>query len=59
LKLINFDDEEEATFAYDGYCPLSMRLIENALKKGHWNNINEKILKKLPFDYYYNKDFSW
>ena len=36
MKLINYYEEEvdeEASFAYSGYCPLSIRLIENVFKK--------------------------
>ena len=57
LKLINYEDDEEASFAYSGYCPLSIRLIENVFKKKHWNGISE-ILKKIPYKTYDPK-FHW
>ena len=58
LKLINCEDEKEACFAYSGFCPLSMRLIENALKPKHWNNIYD-ILKRIPGAIKYDTKFSW
>ena len=50
MNLINYyeeDDDEEASFAYSGYCPLSIRLIEQVFKKQHWNGISD-IWKRLP-----------
>jgi len=53
LKLINTDDDEEASFAYSGYCPLSIRLIENTFKPKHWNGISD-VLKRLQCKKSYN-----
>ena len=59
LKLINTDDDDdEASFAYSGYCPLSIRLIENVLKPKHWNDISD-VLKRIPFERVYDPKFSW
>jgi len=57
--LINTDDnDEEASFAYSGYCPLSIRLIESALKPKHWNDISD-VLKRMPEDKEFDPKFSW
>ena len=39
MDLIVTDDQPEASFAYSGYCPLSIRLIENVFKSKQWNGI--------------------
>jgi len=54
LKLINpdipnFQDPDDASYAYFGYCPVFVRLVENLLKKGGWNNGNVKsALDMIP-----------
>jgi len=44
LKLINpeindLKDPNDASFAYDGYCPITVRLVEQLFKKDGWNTI--------------------
>jgi len=54
LKLINpdipnFQDPDDASYAYFGYCPVFVRLVENLFKKGTWNNGNVKTaLEVIP-----------
>ena len=50
LKLINeevdFNNPNDSSYAYSGYCPICIRLIEKAYKEG-WGAIKE-TLKKIP-----------
>lgn len=50
LKLIyeeiDFNNPNDSSYAYSGYCPICVRLIEKAFKDG-WNTIKE-TLKKIP-----------
>ena len=41
MELISTDQDQEASFAYSGYCPLTTRIIESAFKKNHWNGIKK------------------
>ena len=58
LKLINesvdINKETDASYSYNGYCPIIIRLIEKAFSKG-WNNIKD-ILTKLPGEFQYPED---
>ena len=58
LKLINesvdINIETDASYSYNGYCPIIIRLIEKAFSKG-WNNIKD-ILTKLPGEFQYPED---
>ena len=50
LKLINeevdFNNPNDSSYAYSGYCPICIRLIEKSYKEG-WGAIKE-TLKKIP-----------
>ena len=58
FKLINESIDEnnpnDSSYAYNGYCPLFIRLIEKALTKG-WNSIRD-LLGKIPGDFDCPKD---
>ena len=58
LKLINesvdTENPNDASFSYNGYCPIIIRLIEKAFSKG-WNSIKD-ILTKLPGEFNYPED---
>jgi len=48
LKLINPDlkdlkDPEDASFAYEGYCPIIVRLVEQMFKKDGWSAIRNGL----------------
>jgi len=48
LKLINPDlkdlkDPEDASFAYEGYCPIIVRLVEQIFKKDGWSAIRNGL----------------
>jgi len=47
LKLINADldlkNPEDATFAYEGYCPIMVRLVEQIFKKDGWSAIKNGL----------------
>jgi len=53
LKLIkedvNISSPNDASYVFGGFCPITIRLIENLIKIG-WNPLKE-ILKKLPGDF--------
>jgi hypothetical protein len=42
-------EPDDASYVFGGYCPITIRLIENVIKKG-WNPIKE-VIKKLPGDF--------
>ena len=50
LGLVNFNFDskniQDCSYVFGGYCPLSLRLIENAVE-GKWSKISDTI-KKLP-----------
>ena len=58
LKLINesvnLENPNDTSYAYSGYCPLSIRLIEKAFSKG-WNSIKD-LLNKIPGEFDFPKD---
>ena len=41
-------EPDDCSYVFGGFCPISIRLIENVVKKG-WNSIKE-VLKRLPGD---------
>ena len=43
---IDFNNPNDSSYAYSGYCPICIRLIEKAFKDG-WGTIKE-TLKKIP-----------
>jgi hypothetical protein len=48
LKLINpeindLKEPNDASFAYDGYCPILVRLVEQLFKKDGWNAIKNSL----------------
>ena len=60
LKLIyedvDLNEPNDISYAYSGYAPISIRLVEKAITKG-WKTI-EDILYKLPGEYNFPKDES-
>ena len=48
---VNKNEPDDASYVFDGYCPITIRLIECALNKG-WNSIKE-VLKKINGNYDY------
>ena len=48
---VDIDQPNDCAFAYEGYCPISIRLIERAIKTG-WNSIKD-VLNKLPGEFEY------
>ena len=60
LKLIyedvDLNEPNDISYAYSGYAPISIRLVEKAVSKG-WKSI-EDVLYKIPGDYGYPKDES-
>ena len=58
LKLINdsvdVQNPNDSSYAYNGYCPLLIRLIEKALSKG-WSSIKD-LLAKIPGAFEFPKD---
>ena len=58
LKLINdsvdVQNPNDTSYAYNGYCPLLIRLIEKALSKG-WSSIKD-LLAKIPGAFEFPKD---
>lgn len=43
---VNKSNPDDCSYVFDGFCPITIRLIENVISKG-WNPIREE-LKKLP-----------
>jgi hypothetical protein len=60
LKLIyedvDLNEPNDISYAYSGYAPISIRLVEKAITKG-WKSI-EDVLYKIPGEYNYPKDES-
>ena len=60
LKLINesvdINNPNDSSYAYNGYCPIIIRLIEKALSKG-WSNIKD-VLNKIPGEFNYPENES-
>ena len=58
LKLIyedvDLNEPNDISYAYSGYAPISVRLVEKAITKG-WKNI-EDVLYKLPGEYDFPKE---
>ena len=58
LNLINdnvdFLEPNDPSYSYGGYCPITVKLIEKAIKVG-WNDI-KYVLNDLPGEYYYPND---
>jgi hypothetical protein len=53
-KDVNINQPNDASYVYGGYCPISIRLIENIFKKG-WFGIKE-ILNKIPGETFFPND---
>jgi hypothetical protein len=51
IENINLLEADDASYAYNGYCPITIRIIENVFNKG-WFNIKE-ILNKMPGELFY------
>ena len=60
LKLINesvdFNEPNDTSYSFSGYCPIFIRLIEKAFSKG-WNNIKD-LIKKIANEFEYPEDES-
>ena len=59
LNLINFDvtinNPNDTSYVLGGYCPISIRFIEKAIKGG-WNLLQKDVLKNLGLDFEYPLD---
>lgn len=50
---VNINEPTDPSYVFGGYCPITVRLLENLIKKG-WNSIKEcnryywLVIKKLP-----------
>ena len=49
FETIDLNEPNDAAYAYGGYCPLSIRLIEGIIKKG-WKNMKD-LIKKIPGEF--------
>ena len=47
LTLEDVDVEEDISYTYSGYAPLSVRLVEELKENGNWNKI-KPILELIP-----------
>ena len=58
LKLINdsvdFNNPNDASYSFSGYCPIFIRLIEKAISKG-WYSIKD-LIKKISNEFDFPKD---
>ena len=58
LKLINdsvdFNNPNDASYSFSGYCPIFIRLIEKAISKG-WYSIKD-VIKKISNEFDFPKD---
>ena len=59
LKLLNFDvnvfNPNDTSYVFSSFCPISIRLIEKALKPG-WGPLQKEILKNFPVEFIYPED---
>ena len=59
LNLINFNvsvnDPNDTSYVLGGFCPISIRLIEKAIKVG-WNTLQKDVFRNLGLDYEYPSD---
>lgn len=46
---VNSNEPNDPSYAYNGYCPITLRLIETAISKG-WGSIRD-LLKKIPGEF--------
>ena len=53
---MDLNEPNDISYAYSGYAPISIRLVEKAVSKG-WKSI-EDVLYKIPGNYGYPKDES-
>ena len=44
---IDIIDPNDISYAYNGYAPIFLRLVEKAISQGGWNSIRD-LLKKIP-----------
>ena len=51
---VNVLKPNDPSYSYGGYCPITVKLIEKAIKVG-WNDI-KYVLNELPGEYYYPND---
>lgn len=45
---VNLDFPNDASFAYSGYCPLTVRIVEALFKKTGWKGIQDQLTNKIP-----------
>ena len=50
-KNVNVYEPNDSSYVFNGYCPITIRIIENVFNKG-WFNIKE-ILNKMPGELFY------
>ena len=59
LNLINFNvsvnNPNDTSYVLGGFCPISIRLIEKAIKVG-WNTLQKDVFRNLGLDYEYPSD---
>jgi hypothetical protein len=48
---VNINEPDDCAYVFGGFCPITIRLIEYAVKKG-WASIKE-VIKRLPGDFEY------
>ena len=48
---VNINEPNDCSYVFGGFCPITIRLIEAAVKKG-WGSIKE-VIRRLPGDYEY------
>ena len=54
LEEIDRNEQKDAAYTYSGYCPIFIRLLENAVKTG-WGSIRD-VLKKIPGEFEFPND---
>ena len=42
-------DQNDISYAYNGYAPMLIRLVEKAISQGGWSSIRD-LLRKIPGD---------
>ncbi|MCQ2818945.1 MAG: Sec1 family protein [archaeon] len=55
-EYVNINEPNDPAYAYGGYCPLNIRLIEAITKKG-WKNIKD-LIKRIPGEFDFPQDES-
>ena len=54
---VNLNEPNDTSYAYIGYAPIIIRLIEKGISQGGWDSIKD-ILKKIPGESNYPSDES-